>query len=187
MSARSVAREPPVPHGQSLATKKECARPSPPVDDAGATNFATLVQTHTGECVLVDARSPERARFDELLADRVTGSRIATDPRLLDLLRTCASRHPTARIEIVSGFRSPKLNEMLRKKGHHVASHSQHSLGHAVDFRLVPPDSDKALDPRDVERELRELSWEGGIGVYPSKHDWFVHADVGPKRRWRGD
>ncbi len=108
-------------------------------------------------------------------------------PPLLDLLRTLSAHYPGSRIELVSGFRSPKLNEMMRKKGHHVASHSQHSLGHAVDFRVVPPDAERGVDPRRLESEIRELAWEGGIGVYPSKHDWFVHADVGPKRRWRGN
>jgi uncharacterized protein YcbK (DUF882 family) len=93
------------------------------------------------------------------------------------------------RIELVSGFRSPKLNEMLRKKGHHVASHSQHSLGHAVDFRIVVPNDPRdagpsAIDPRTLERAIRALGWDGGVGVYTSKDDWFVHADVGPNRRW---
>jgi uncharacterized protein YcbK (DUF882 family) len=85
---------------------------------------------------------------------------------------------------LVSGFRSPKLNEMMRKKGRHVASHSQHSLGHAVDFRIVPPGSTKGIDPRLLEKEIRALSWDGGVGVYPLATDWFVHADVGRNRRW---
>jgi uncharacterized protein YcbK (DUF882 family) len=101
-----------------------------------------------------------------------------------------ASRHGkkdgAARIELVSGYRSPKLNEMLRKKGHHVASHSQHSLGHACDFRIVEPSADRGIDPRVLEREIRGLGWEGGVGGYLTKDDWFLHADVGPNRRWDG-
>jgi uncharacterized protein YcbK (DUF882 family) len=134
------------------------------------------------------------------------GSRIALDPRLLELLRTLAAHFTTPAggapsIELVSGFRSPKLNAMMRKKGHHVASHSQHSLGHAVDFRVVVPcagASDAggfpggcaagatavALDPRVIEREVRATGWTGGTGIYTSKDDWFVHADVGPDRTW---
>ncbi len=97
----------------------------------------------------------------------------------------------------MSGFRSPKLNEMMRKKGHHVASHSQHSLGHAVDFRVVLPCAGErakapecagvetaALDPRVVEKAIRATGWDGGVGVYTLKDDWFVHADVGPERSW---
>ena len=105
---------------------------------------------------------------------------------MLELLRTIAAKYPRARIELVSGYRSPKLNEMLRKKGHHVASHSQHSLGNAVDFRVIPADTDRALDPRTVERMLRGLGWTGGIGIYIDPVDWFVHADVGSLRHWRG-
>ncbi len=118
------------------------------------------------------------------MADRSTGTTHALDERLLTLLRTLATAHPGARIELVSGYRSPKLNEMLRKKGHHVASHSQHSLGHACDFRIVPEGADRGLDPRVVEREIRKLGWDGGVGVYPTPGDWFVHADVGQSRNW---
>jgi uncharacterized protein YcbK (DUF882 family) len=163
------------------------------------------VQTHTEERVLLDPAGPPPARFQELLADRVTGQSAPIDPRLLDLLRALAARHANeggaARIELVSGYRSPKLNEMLRKKGHHVASHSQHSLGHACDFRVVeanaePPSSaalpqrglheNRGVDPRALEREIRALGWQGGVGVYTTHDDWFVHADVGPNRRWDG-
>ena len=157
--------------------------------------LATLVQTHTDERVPLDDGTPTLARFSALLADRVTGDHKELDPRLLGLLRDVARRHPRARIELVSGYRSPKLNEMLRKKGHHVASHSQHSLGHAVDFRVVPPPDEadagadgavRGIDPLTLEREIRDLGWHGGVGVYLLKTDWFVHADVGPQRRWNG-
>ena len=149
--------------------------------------LATIVQTHTGEHLALDDAAPTEERFDELLADRVTGQRRALDPRLLDMLRRLARLHPGARIEIVSGFRSEKLNEMLRKKGHHVATHSQHSLGHACDFRIVPEGEPRAISPLEIERELREeLRWDGGVGVYLSEGDWFTHADVGPNRRWNG-
>lgn len=170
-----------VAHGSGLAEKKGA--------EGGAERpalLATLVQTHTDERVPLDDAAPSQDRFEALLADRVTGQKAEIDGRLLGLLRALAKKHPLARIEIVSGYRSPKLNEMLRKKGHHVASHSQHSLGHACDFRIVPPDEERALDPRAVEKEIRDLGWEGGVGVYTLSSDWFVHADVGRNRRWDG-
>jgi uncharacterized protein YcbK (DUF882 family) len=179
------APEPTVARADGLAARKG--------DGARLTGDAlltTLVQTHTPERVPLDATAPDAGRFDALLMDRSTNETHAIDPRLLAMLRTLAARHSLARIEIVSGYRSPKLNEMLRKKGHHVASHSQHSLGHAVDFRLVEthpaPGAERGIDPRAVEAELRALGWEGGIGSYRTKDDWFVHMDVGPKRRWDG-
>lgn len=177
-----------VSRGSGLAVKK--AESAQTLDNRDAPPLlATLVQTHTDERVLLDETSPSGDRFATLLADRVTGEAHDFDPKLLGLLRALAKKHGDkgpVRIELVSGYRSAKLNEMMRKKGRHVASHSQHSLGHAVDFRIVVPGDEKAIDPRVLEREIRDLGWVGGVGTYPSKDDWFVHADVGPNRRWGG-
>jgi uncharacterized protein YcbK (DUF882 family) len=179
-AAQPALPEARVPHGEGHAEKK-----GPSVDaESDLPLLATLDQVHTGERVALDAESPTPERFDALLADRMTGERQALDERLLGLLRAVAAMHPGGRIELVSGYRSPKLNEMLRKKGHHVSAHSQHSLGRACDFRIVPAGEESALDPRLVEREIRALGWDGGIGVYPMKDDWFIHADTGRNRRW---
>ncbi len=184
--AREVEADPRVPHGENLASRKDVgARATPPA------LLATLVQTHTEERVLLDAEAPPPARFDALLADRVTGAAHVVDPRLLGLVRALAAHYTGAggaapRIEIVSGFRTPKLNEMRRKKGHHVASHSQHSLGNALDFRIVPSGEARGVDPRALEAAIRAVGFRGGVGVYTLADDWFVHADVGPRRRWNG-
>jgi uncharacterized protein YcbK (DUF882 family) len=176
-----------VSHSKGLVTKKAAAPGElSEADQAPAALLGTLVQTHTDERVPLDDRSPSADRFSLLLADRVTGERRELDPKLLELLRSIARKHPGARFELVSGYRSPKLNEMMRKKGHHVASHSQHSLGHAVDFRVVVEPETRGLDPRLLEREIRDLGWAGGVGVYTLASDWFVHADVGKLRRWAG-
>jgi uncharacterized protein YcbK (DUF882 family) len=140
--------------------------------------WATLLNVHTGEAVPLSSAEPTFSRFSDVLSDRVTGSRIELDRRLLELLRQIALRNPGVRLELVSGFRSPKLNELLRKKGHRVASHSQHSLGHAVDFRII------GLSPSKMKQEILKVGWDGGIGQYDKSSDLFVHADVGPKREW---
>jgi uncharacterized protein YcbK (DUF882 family) len=140
--------------------------------------WATLINVHTGEAVALSSAEPTHARFSDVLADRVTGSKIELDRRLLELLRQIALRNPGVRLELVSGYRSPKLNEILRKKGHRVASHSQHSLGHAVDFRVI------GLSPAKMKAEILKVGWNGGIGQYDKSSDLFVHADVGPKREW---
>ena len=171
-----TAAEPPVPHGQRLAVRKDRA---PEDETAGEVDtLATLFNVHTGEAIPLSDSEPTAARFSAALADRVTGQRADIDPRLLGLLRGVARRNPGARLEILSGYRSPKLNEMLRKKGHNVASHSQHSLGNACDFRIV------GLTPAEMKQEVEQLGWDGGIGRYDKESDWFVHADVGPKREW---
>jgi uncharacterized protein YcbK (DUF882 family) len=184
--------EPGVGFSSHRATRKgdaiaSTAAPAPAPSSPAV--LATLVQIHTGEHVVLGPDDPPGGRFDELLSDRTTGERHALDPRLLALLRSVAARVPGARIELVSGFRSPKLNERLRKKGHHVASHSQHSLGHAVDFRVIPEGSTEPMEPAAIEALVRHLephAWDGGVGIYPGKDDRFVHCDVGPHRRWLG-
>lgn len=172
-----------VSRSSGLASKKELPGSAP--EDDPPPLLGTLVQLHSDECVPLDDRSPSLERFEALLADRVTGERRTMDPRLLELIRSIARKYPGVRIELVSGYRSPKLNEMLRKKGRNVASQSQHSLGQAVDFRVVVEPETRGIDPRDLEREIRELGWKGGIGVYTFESDWFVHVDVGRHRRWQ--
>ena len=184
-----TASEPPRPPPVEMRASGHAIKKGDDEPDAPALPplLATLAQLHTDERVMLDAEGPPSTRFDGLLSDRVTGSFHALDPRLLDLLRRLAVRlgdKGAVRIELVSGFRSPKLNEILRKKGHHVASHSQHSLGHACDFRVVPVGATKGIEPKILEKEIRALGWDGGVGIYPTQADWFVHADVGPNRRW---
>ena len=191
--ASVTASEPDVPRTMGHARKKGAragASDATAAFDPSGALLGTLVQTHTDERVMLDDSAPSAERFAALLADRVTGASHPINPRLIGLVRALAGRHSppgvAARVELVSGFRSPKLNEMLRKKGHHVASHSQHSLGNALDFRLVVAGESEGIDPRTLEREIRALGWDGGVGIYLTKSDWFVHADVGPLRRWEG-
>ena len=172
------------------------SKKAPSPDGDAPDLLGTFSQTHTDERVAIDEASPTQTRFEELLADRVTGQKHAIDAKLLETVRALLRKHPGARVEIVSGYRSEKLNETLRKKGHHVATHSQHCLGHALDFRIVPvtfpasgapAEAERALSPLQIERELRDdLGWDGGVGVYLSDSDWFTHMDVGPNRRWNG-
>ncbi|HEY2369562.1 MAG TPA: DUF882 domain-containing protein [Polyangiaceae bacterium] len=177
-----AARDAFPPRSMHLDSKKSIS-----IEEEAPELLGTFSQTHTDERVAIDAASPTQARFEELLADRVTGQKHAIDAKLLETVRALLRKHPGSRVEIVSGYRSEKLNETLRKKGHHVATHSQHSLGHALDFRIVLPDESRALGPLQIERELRDdLGWDGGVGVYLSESDWFTHMDTGPNRRWNG-
>ena len=88
-----------------------------------------------------------------------------------------ADRFGSERIEVVSGYRSPKLNESLRKKGHQVASESQHTHGAALDFRVV------GVPAEALAQAAGELH-VGGIGTY--RESDFVHLDTGRPRRWSG-
>jgi hypothetical protein len=80
-------------------------------------------------------------------------------------------------VHIISGFRHPKYNLMLRKKGREVASGSEHTSGSAIDF-LLP-----GIETRPLYEWLL-ANHDGGVGFYPVSE--FVHVDVGRKRTWTG-
>jgi hypothetical protein len=180
-----LASDPPLP---LTTTPPAPAAPTPaPVQSVvpvahvpAARPLATIIHSHTLEALPITETEPTVERFSALLADRGFEQSTAMDPRLVELLRTLARKHEDARFEIVSGFRSPKRNELMRKKGRNVASHSQHTLGNAIDFRI------EGLSPSRLVAELITLKWSGGIGFYPGRRDRFVHVDTGPKRRWSG-
>ncbi|MDC3953804.1 YcbK family protein [Polyangium jinanense] len=158
--------------------------PSPADPAANAAHakkpLATIVHGHTQETLALTEDEPTIERFSTFLADHGYEQETRIDPRLLDLLRTIAKKHEGTRIEIVSGYRSPKRNEVMRKKGRHVASHSQHTLGMAIDFRV------DGLSVPELAAEILQAKWQGGLGTYAGRRDRFVHVDTGPKRRWSG-
>ena len=80
-------------------------------------------------------------------------------------------------MHVISGYRSPKFNAHLRKKGHEVAESSYHMTGAALDFRIP------GVATPGLTSEL-EHTHDGGVGRY--SHSNFVHLDTGPRRRWRG-
>ena len=120
---------------------------------------------------------PVEDRFHPFLRDHFTNQATRMDVRLVDVLAQVARRFRAARIEVVSGYRSPKYNLMLRKKGHQVARSSQHMEGHAVDFRI------RGVPTPVLLRYVRSLR-RGGVGYYP--HSQFVHSDTGKIRFWKG-
>lgn len=115
--------------------------------------------------------------FSNLVRCHYTNQAAEMDPRLGQTILQAAKRFKASYIEIVSGFRAPKYQLMLRKKGHEVAVDSQHPRGHAVDFRIPN------VPTRILLRYVRSLKL-GGVGYYPDSK--FVHCDVGRVRFWKG-
>src|SRR5262249_45276389 len=135
--------------------------------------LTNIVNIWTQETLAIDRRADAAVpadTFNRFLRCHFTDEPAAMDPRLLRVLAGAAHRFDAARIDIISGFRSPKFNLMLRKKGHEVARDSQHTYGHAVDFRV------DGVGTRRVYDMVRGLGL-GGAGFYPESE--FVHADVG--------
>ena len=145
---------------------------------AAAQLVLTLHNVWTNESVPVSpARALDPELFDELTRCHFTNQTTAMDERLLPVILRAATKFGARYVEIVSGFRAPKYQLMLRKKGHEVARDSEHPRGHAVDFRIPE------VPTRTLLRFVRSLHL-GGVGYYPESR--FVHADVGRVRFWRG-
>ena len=116
------------------------------------------------------------AEVNDFLADFRTGDATVIDPELLDLIYDVrASLGSNGTFEVISAYRSPETNQMLRDIGRSVARKSQHLLGKAIDVRLRNVDS---RDLRDAALKIKR----GGVGYY-EKSD-FVHIDTGRVRRW---
>jgi uncharacterized protein YcbK (DUF882 family) len=142
----------------------------------------SFYHTHTSEKLdIVYAKNgayiPDAlAEVNHLLRDFRNGEVHPIDPRLLDILngvrlRTASRGH----FEVISGFRSPTTNEMLRHNSGGVARNSMHLKGQAIDVRLTDVDS------RDVRRVAIAMK-RGGVGYYPDSD--FVHLDTGRVRTW---
>lgn len=143
----------------------------------------SLINLHTGERISAEYWAKGRYLRDgmrvinRVLRDHRTGDVHPIDPRLLDLVhalgRRIGNRGP---IQIVSAYRSPESNAMLREAdGSGVAQNSFHMQGKAIDLR-VP-----GLAIRNLRRAALSLR-AGGVGYYPESN--FVHVDVGPLRQW---
>jgi len=118
---------------------------------------------------------------NHVLRDFRTGDVHAMDPGLLDLLVALSAKTETnAPFHVISGYRSPRTNAMLRAEGGAetgVAKKSLHLEGQAVDIRL--PDVQLA----HLHAAALSLG-RGGVGYYPVSD--FVHVDVGAVRQWGG-
>ncbi len=116
------------------------------------------------------------AQIDNLLRDFRTDETHPIDPALLDLLhQVYVQTGSDGEYHIISAYRSPKTNAMLRDRSKNVAKRSMHMEGKAIDIRLTDV-------PLSVVRETALSLKQGGVGYYP-KSD-FVHLDTGRPRFW---
>jgi len=150
----------------------------------GDTRTITIRHMHTKEETTVTFKRDGRydsAALEKLnwsLRDWRNDEPVRMDPRLFDVVwevqRQLGSDQP---FHVVSAYRSPGTNAMLRRRSRAVAKHSQHMLGKAMDFYL--PDV-----PTARIREIGMRLQRGGVGFYPNAHNPFVHLDVGSVRSW---
>lgn len=150
----------------------------------GDTRTITIKHMHTKEETTVTFRRDGRydsAALEKLnwaMRDWRTDEPIRMDPRLFDLAwevhRKVGSEEP---FHVVSAYRSPGTNSMLRRRSRGVAKSSQHMVGKAMDFYL--PDT-----PTAKIREVGMRLQRGGVGFYPGAHTPFIHLDAGSVRSW---
>lgn len=145
----------------------------------------SFFHTHTGERLKVayccgGRYQPDRLQeVNHLLRDFRVNEIRAIEPKLLDLLYELGGTLGTDQpFHVISGYRSPRTNSMLRDRGGvrtGVASHSLHMVGQAIDIRVPGVRLDRL---REAARSLKI----GGVGFYPDLD--FVHVDVGRVRTW---
>jgi len=157
------------------------AAAAPQLVKAGSERSLSLYNLHTSEKLEVVYWADGGYVADSLqainhhLRDYRTGDVHDIDRRLLDLLHQVRGRLETQEpFQIISGYRSPATNAMLRSHSDGVAQHSLHMDGMAADI-CIPGRSLEQI--RNVAIAMKF----GGVGYYPSE---FVHVDVGRVRTW---
>jgi uncharacterized protein YcbK (DUF882 family) len=157
------------------------------VHDATALNETRTLSfhhTHSDEDLTVtfkrDGRYDEEAlkQLNHYLRDWRSQDQTTMDRHLFDILwevyRDVDGKKP---IQIISSYRSPATNAMLRRRSSGVARFSQHMLGHAMDFYIPEV-------PLEQIRFAGLRLQRGGVGFYPTSGSPFVHLDTGSIRHW---
>jgi uncharacterized protein YcbK (DUF882 family) len=145
----------------------------------------SFFNTHTGErvktayCTGGQYHADALREFDHILRDFRVNEIKPIDRRVFDLLHELGGTLETDQpFHIISGYRSPHTNALLRGRGGStpgVASRSLHMVGQAIDIRVPGV---KLQHLRNAAKSLKI----GGVGFYPDLN--FVHVDVGRVRYW---
>ena len=150
----------------------------------GDTRTIALSNSHTNESgsftYMVDG-SYDSAALEKLnwfLRDWRLNEPTKMDPKLFDIVwevyRESGSTQP---IDVLSGYRSPQTNSMLRRRSRQVAKFSQHMEGKAIDAHFID------VDPATI-RDVAMRVQAGGVGFYPTGATPWVHIDSGSVRYW---
>ncbi|MCD2313216.1 MULTISPECIES: YcbK family protein [Roseobacteraceae] len=116
--------------------------------------------------------------LNHFMRDWRTNDVVKMDLRTVDIM---AAAHNLMDVNepymLLSGYRSPKTNAMLRSRSGGVAKNSLHMKGQAADLRLAS---------RSVNQMAKAAAacHGGGVGRYSGSN--FVHMDCGAVRTWGG-
>ena len=116
------------------------------------------------------------AEITHFMRDWRNNQKITIDPRNVDIM---AASHRLMDVSepymLLSGYRSPQTNDMLRRQSSGVAKNSLHLKGMAEDLRL------KSRSVAQMARAAKSCA-AGGVGTYSRSN--FVHMDCGTVRTW---
>ncbi len=148
------------------------------------TRTLKLYNTHTHERVSITFKRNGRyvseglRELNRFLRDWRRNESTKMDPKLFDLIWEVYQQAGTNEaIHVVSSYRSPATNNMLRGRSRGVAKNSQHTRGKAMDF-FIPGVNISKLRAIGLRKEI------GGVGFYPTSRTPFVHMDTGSVRHW---
>jgi uncharacterized protein YcbK (DUF882 family) len=126
---------------------------------------ATRLATNEDFVIRIASRhghaSPTALASFEKLMRSAGGLTHPPDPRLIELVGIVSNHFGSRRIEVISGFRPFSPTQYT--------AHSNHNIGHALDFRVVGV-------PNEVLRDYCRTLKDVGVGYYPNST--FVHLDV---------
>lgn len=143
-----------------------------------------MYSTRTGESIdtiyWIDGNYIREAigEINHFMRDWRNGKVVNIDTRTVDIM---AASHnlmgSSSPYMLLSGYRSPETNAMLRRRSRGVARNSLHMRGQAADLRL----SDRSVSQM---ASAAQSCHAGGVGRYRGSN--FVHMDCGPVRTWNG-
>ncbi len=165
----------------TAALSATCAKPALALPEGGAYSVS-FCNEHTGETFSGVYRIGNKylpsafERINYVLRDFRQNEIFPIDPRAIDIVaivhKATGSSEPYS---LLSGYRTPKTNAMLRNEGGGVAKHSLHMAGQAIDVRMGNVSIKRIHD-------LATRLHAGGVGYYPKSN--FVHMDSGAFRTW---
>ena len=150
----------------------------------GDTRTLTFVNNHTHETASFTYRA--NGYYDEAVLEKINwfmrdwriNEQIKMDPRLFDILWEVYRQSGSSQaIDVLSAYRSPQTNSMLRRRSRLVAEHSQHMQGKAIDAHFID------VGPKPI-RDISMRMQEGGVGFYPIGSTPWIHVDSGTVRYW---
>jgi uncharacterized protein YcbK (DUF882 family) len=169
--------------GGLVAGAAACALPAPAIARrAGRFRALTLNNLHTGEWLSTaywidgDYLPEAMDAISYILRDWRAEAVKPIAPETMDILAAMHRKLETEEpLQIISGYRTPETNAMLRSRSRGVARKSYHMKAMAVDLSM------ESRDVRQLARAAESLG-AGGVGRYSRSE--FIHVDSGPVRTW---